>query len=289
MINWLENQIGAKYPPDARELIEFLAENKNKQIEFFFKDELFEILNFNKIEKNISGQQIPIDYEDERTNPFFLTNVLTKYLNRYFPNKDYKRILPFARSVWGDRLIYLFFCDAHTTPVAVNIDSETFEPNPSKYDISKYIPFELVKEKITSMKITINSKLKFSKILNETQYFFNHPDCICSVEDYEEILFKSISLYDPKGIFKFSALPQINNNYNFKLVVNNFSKDFAVEIISDYVDSLNFINILNEILVNIDSSDKRKYVLLNNICDFGIALVNNREIEVLTENGYCRI
>lgn len=289
MIDWFEKKIGRNYPKSARVIIDFLIGNKQKRIEFDFQRYgPFEVLDFHNLDPIKNGQTSPLDWEDTYSNPYFLIDKIEEYLTRYFPNNNINNILPFAREVWGDRLRYLVFCNRSVNPVLINIDSMTFQPHISKFDISYYLPIELIISQTNSDSniIKVNTRKIFFNILDANSYFFDIPDGIWSVNDYSDLLKKSFFLYDSSINIDFISMPNIDDKYVFNIKINEFTKSYYVDKCSHYIDSCNLVAILNDILQNIDKCCDRFFVELRDVCDFGIALIKQEQCELLIENGY---
>lgn len=287
ILSWFENKTGRTYPANAKTIINYLINNKNIKIEFVFQGYWeFEVLDFNELDSLVTGKTTPSDREDYYSNPYFLIAKIEEYIKEYFPNNNLENILPFAREVWGDRLRYIIFCSNSDNPILLDIDSMSFEPRISNYEITKFIPVDKLAEGTTQEKIKFDTRDSFSSILNEQQYFFDIPDGIYSVMDYEDLLQKSLELYRPQIDFHFLPLPESDDKYVFNIDIEGFSKTYSVDKASDYVDSNNLVLLLNDMLKAIDTNTHRYFISLRYVCDFGIAFVNDELRAKLLENGF---
>lgn len=290
VLEWLENKHKCKYPTNASKIINFLIDNPDKQISFtFWNFGTFDVLNFLELDSIENGRKKPVNHEETRSNLYFLIEVFKNYFERYHQQLKVTKILPFARSNWGDKLMYIIFINESNYPTVINIDSTIFQPQTSKYDISRFVPIESLSNIDNLNILNFDNKINFSEIITSSQYFFDSPDGIWSVESYQKLIDKSFKIYNPLIDLEFTPLPKQGNMYQFNIKIAKFSKIYSLEIASNYVDSINLIFVLNDILNNIDDNSNKLFVSLSNICDFGIALVTIDEKEKLLENGFMDI
>ena len=126
----------------------------------------------------------------------------------------------------------------------------------------------------------------FNSIISKEEFFIGMPDCISCPEDYYQYIEESINITN--SILQLDNLSSLTENgkFLFKFSVNQIPNHIQVDIISDYVDSKNFINGLNKMLKNVGySGNKKYYCLYGSVLDFGVAFTTEDKIvELVKEN-----
>lgn len=270
-IKEFEEKHGRLFPQSLRTALNFQAENKTK-IQFEVPNVgTFDLLDF--------------DSEDKYSNPHLLVPIIDKHLDGFYPVINYSKVIPFARSTWGDSSTYLVVEDNSETIIWVDLDSNEKKPAELSFDINTLIDVNnLVKKGDT---LYYSCKKKFKKIIAADKYFLGVPDCIHAITDYEKMFRKSLALTGSSVDFKFQPQGDSVDSYSFVIKVGEFSKTYTVKKFSDLISGDEFVRILNDILINtMNSNGFSFYELSYDAFDFGIAYANTETAALLRANGY---
>lgn len=256
-------------PDFIRKILEYRLEN-SKDIKFEIPNYgTFQIINYN------------VDRGNDFNNPYHILKEIDEHIERYFfPVISYSKIIPFAVN---NSCKFLFVEEGKKDVVLIDLDSEDTRPLILKSKIDYYI--DINKLELRNEGYYYNGLKKIEDIIDKNNYFFDVPDCIFEGKDYFEFFTKSFNLLEKSLAFSFSSVEETEESYILNLNIEDKSKTIKLGKCSHYIDSENFIIILNEILSLLNYNQKQYYLISNNICDFGIVLADEKTFQVLSDNG----
>ncbi|PXY44327.1 hypothetical protein [Flavobacterium hydrophilum] len=256
-------------PDFVRKILEYRLEN-NKDINFEIPNYgKFQIINYN------------VDKGNDFNNPYHILKEIDEHIGRYFfPVISYSKIIPFAVN---NNYKFLFVEEGKKDVVLIDLDSEDTRPLILKSKIDYYI--DINKLELRKEGYYYNGLKKIEDIIDKNNYFFDVSDCIFEGKDYFEFFAKSFNLLEKNLVFSFSSVEETEQSYILNLNIEDKSKKIKLEKSSHYIDSENFIGILNEILSLLNYNQKQYYLISNNICDFGVVLADEKTFQVLSDNG----
>lgn len=259
-------------PVFIRKIFEVQLKN-NKKIEFEIPHYgTFKIINYNQKGGDLG-------------DPNDIVKEINEFIKRYyFPVLNYSKVIPFATSC---NFMYLFVEEGKNDIILIDLDSADRRPLVLSNKIDNYI--DINKLELRNDIYYYNGLKKIEEIADLNSYFFDTPDCIFETKDYFELYTKSFDLLRKKFDFSFLSILETEENHMLTVNIEDQSKEIKLQKFSDYIDSENFIQSLNEILILLNYDQKKYYLISNSICDFGVVLADKKTYQSLYENGCIEI